>query len=108
MPAGAVAGGDAQPRGDEAARQLLAAHVLRVYGAGLLLRLKEYREHRLDTWLRLITRLIRFGVQLAFIGVAFSFVDDLGGWTKVNDEFFDPDNGSVARIESDAGVSTDK
>jgi sulfate/thiosulfate transport system substrate-binding protein len=35
-------------------------------------------------------------------------IDDLGGWTKVNDEFFDPDKGSVAAIESDAGVSTDK
>jgi sulfate/thiosulfate transport system substrate-binding protein len=35
-------------------------------------------------------------------------IDDLGGWTKVNDEFFDPDKGSVAQIESDAGVSTDK
>lgn len=56
-------------------------HVSRVYGEGLLLRLKAYREHRLDTWLALITRLVRFGVQLAFIGVAFSFVDTLGGWT---------------------------
>ena len=35
-------------------------------------------------------------------------IDDLGGWTKVNDEFFDPDNGSVAKIEEDAGVSTAK
>jgi sulfate transport system substrate-binding protein len=35
-------------------------------------------------------------------------IDSLGGWTKVNDEFFDPDKGSVAKIESDAGVSTDK
>jgi sulfate transport system substrate-binding protein len=35
-------------------------------------------------------------------------IDDLGGWTKVNDEFFDPEKGSVAAIESDAGVSTDK
>jgi len=25
-------------------------------------------------------------------------VDDLGGWSKVNDELFDPDNGSVAKI----------
>jgi sulfate/thiosulfate transport system substrate-binding protein len=35
-------------------------------------------------------------------------IDSLGGWTRVNDEFFDPDKGSVAKIESDAGVSTDK
>jgi sulfate transport system substrate-binding protein len=35
-------------------------------------------------------------------------IRDLGGWSKVNDEFFDPDKGSVAKIESDAGVSTDK
>jgi sulfate/thiosulfate transport system substrate-binding protein len=35
-------------------------------------------------------------------------IDDLGGWSKVNDEFFDPDKGSVARIEQAAGVSTAK
>jgi sulfate transport system substrate-binding protein len=35
-------------------------------------------------------------------------IDDLGGWSKVNDQFFDPDTGSVAAIENDAGVSTDK
>ncbi|WP_028058710.1 sulfate ABC transporter substrate-binding protein [Candidatus Solirubrobacter pratensis] len=35
-------------------------------------------------------------------------IDDLGGWTKVNDEFFDPDKGTFAKIESEAGVSTDK
>jgi sulfate/thiosulfate transport system substrate-binding protein len=31
-----------------------------------------------------------------------------GGWSKVNDEFFDPDNGSVAKIEQGLGVSTEK
>ncbi len=35
-------------------------------------------------------------------------IRDLGGWSKVNDEFFDPDKGSVAKIEADAGVSTAK
>ena len=35
-------------------------------------------------------------------------IDDLGGWTKVNDELFDPDKGSIAKIEEDAGVSTAK
>ena len=35
-------------------------------------------------------------------------IDDLGGWSRVNDEFFDPDNGSVAKIEQDLGVSTAK
>jgi sulfate/thiosulfate-binding protein len=35
-------------------------------------------------------------------------IDDLGGWTKVNDTFFDPDKGSIAQIENEAGVSTDK
>jgi sulfate/thiosulfate transport system substrate-binding protein len=35
-------------------------------------------------------------------------IDDLGGWTKVNTEFFDPTNGSVAKIEQDLGVSTAK
>jgi sulfate/thiosulfate-binding protein len=32
-------------------------------------------------------------------------IDEFGGWSKVNDEFFDP-NGSVAEIEKDLGVST--
>jgi ABC-type sulfate transport system substrate-binding protein len=35
-------------------------------------------------------------------------IDDLGGWSKVNDEMFDPDKGSIAKIEEDAGVSTAK
>jgi sulfate transport system substrate-binding protein len=35
-------------------------------------------------------------------------IRDLGGWSKVDDEFFDPDTGSVAKIEEDAGVSTAK
>ena len=35
-------------------------------------------------------------------------IDDLGGWSKVNDQFFDPDNGSVGKIEQAAGVSTAK
>jgi sulfate/thiosulfate transport system substrate-binding protein len=35
-------------------------------------------------------------------------IDDLGGWSKINDEFFDPDKGSVAKIEEAAGVSTAK
>ena len=35
-------------------------------------------------------------------------IRDLGGWSKVNDEFFDPDKGSVAAIEQAAGVSTAK
>jgi sulfate/thiosulfate-binding protein len=35
-------------------------------------------------------------------------IDDLGGWAKVNDELFDPEKGSIAKIEEDAGVSTAK
>src|SRR4051794_30420719 len=35
-------------------------------------------------------------------------IDDLGGWSKVNDDFFDPEKGSVAKIEQDLGVSTAK
>jgi sulfate/thiosulfate transport system substrate-binding protein len=35
-------------------------------------------------------------------------IRELGGWDKVNTEFFDPDKGSVARIEQSAGVSTAK
>jgi sulfate/thiosulfate transport system substrate-binding protein len=35
-------------------------------------------------------------------------IDDVGGWTKVNDELFDPEKGAIAEIESDAGVSTAK
>ena len=30
----------------------------------------------------------------------------IGGWEKANSEFFDPENGSVANIEKDLGVST--
>jgi len=33
-------------------------------------------------------------------------IQDLGGWSKVNDELFDPEDGSVAKIEEKAGVST--
>jgi sulfate/thiosulfate-binding protein len=33
-------------------------------------------------------------------------IDKFGGWDKVNDEFFDETNGSVAKIEQDLGVST--
>ncbi len=33
-------------------------------------------------------------------------IASLGGWEKVNAEFFDPENGSVAKIEEDLGVST--
>jgi sulfate transport system substrate-binding protein len=35
-------------------------------------------------------------------------IQDLGGWSKVNDELFDPEEGSVAKIEEEAGVSTAK
>jgi sulfate transport system substrate-binding protein len=35
-------------------------------------------------------------------------IDKLGGWSSVNDKFFDPDNGIVAKIEKDLGVSTSK
>jgi sulfate transport system substrate-binding protein len=35
-------------------------------------------------------------------------IRDLGGWSKVNDEFFDVEKGSVAKIEEAAGVSTAK
>jgi sulfate/thiosulfate-binding protein len=33
-------------------------------------------------------------------------IASLGGWEKANAEFFDPETGSVAEIESDLGVST--
>jgi sulfate/thiosulfate transport system substrate-binding protein len=35
-------------------------------------------------------------------------IEDLGGWESVNDEFFDVENGSIAKIEEEAGVSTAK
>ena len=35
-------------------------------------------------------------------------IESLGGWSKLNDELFDPDTGSIAKIEQDAGVSTSK
>lgn len=34
-------------------------------------------------------------------------IDDLGGWDKVTDEFFDTENGSVAAIEANLGVATE-
>jgi sulfate transport system substrate-binding protein len=35
-------------------------------------------------------------------------IDQLGGWTAVTTEFFDPTKGSVAKIEQSNGVSTSK
>jgi sulfate transport system substrate-binding protein len=35
-------------------------------------------------------------------------IEDLGGWAKVTDQFFDPQRGSVANIEQSLGVSTAK
>ena len=35
-------------------------------------------------------------------------ITKFGGWDKVNTDFFDPDNCSVAKIEQDLGVSTAK
>ena len=35
-------------------------------------------------------------------------IEDLGGWEKVNDEMFDIEGGSIAKIEEEAGVSTAK
>ncbi|HEY4276873.1 MAG TPA: sulfate ABC transporter substrate-binding protein [Conexibacter sp.] len=35
-------------------------------------------------------------------------IEDLGGWDRVNDEFFDLDNGSITKLEENAGVSTAK
>jgi len=34
-------------------------------------------------------------------------IQDFGGWGTVKDEFFDPENGVVAKIEMSLGVSTD-
>jgi sulfate/thiosulfate-binding protein len=36
-----------------------------------------------------------------------STIQDFGGWSTVKDEFFDPENGIVAKIETELGVSTD-
>ena len=33
-------------------------------------------------------------------------ITELGGWSKVNEDLFDPEKGSIAKIEEDAGVST--
>jgi sulfate/thiosulfate-binding protein len=35
-------------------------------------------------------------------------IDDLGGWTKVTKDFFDPEGGLVTKIEQGLGVSTAK
>lgn len=32
-------------------------------------------------------------------------IDDLGGWTKVNDELFDPEKGTIAKLEEATGLS---
>jgi sulfate/thiosulfate-binding protein len=34
-------------------------------------------------------------------------IEDLGGWGEVNDTLFDPDKGSITKIETEAGVSTE-
>ena len=33
-------------------------------------------------------------------------IDYLGGWTKVEKQFFDPSTGSITKIEQAAGVPT--
>lgn len=33
-------------------------------------------------------------------------IEDIGGWEKLNAELFDPETGSIAKIEEEAGVST--
>lgn len=33
-------------------------------------------------------------------------IADIGGWTKVDDNLFDPTKGAISKIEQDAGVST--
>jgi len=35
-------------------------------------------------------------------------IDDLGGWSTVNKEFFDPEGGVMASINSDQGFPTEK
>ena len=35
-------------------------------------------------------------------------IEKFGGWSKVNDAYFDPEKGSIAKIEDSAGVSTAK
>ena len=35
-------------------------------------------------------------------------IEEVGGWDKVNAEMFDPEKGSIAKIEEEAGVSTAK
>ena len=35
-------------------------------------------------------------------------IDYLGGWKKVNKEFFEPETGLVTKIEQSLGVSTSK
>ena len=34
-------------------------------------------------------------------------IEEFGGWGEVATEFFDPENGSVAAIEEELGVSTE-
>lgn len=59
----------------------MLGHLLHLYGVSITLRLKRYAQYRVDAWLQLGMRLVRFGLQLAFLGIAFSFVDRLGDWS---------------------------
>jgi len=35
-------------------------------------------------------------------------IDKLGGWSKVNDRFFDPQKGVLVDVEKSKGVATEK
>ena len=54
---------------------------LTLYLDAIVLRAKALAEFRTSAWLWVFMRILRFGLQLSFIGVVFTLVDNLGGWT---------------------------
>ena len=54
---------------------------LALYPDAIALRAKALAEFRTSAWIWVSMRILRFGLQLSFIGVMFTLVDELGGWT---------------------------
>ena len=57
------------------------AGIVRLYLHGVLTQIKVPAQYRGDTWVAIVSILIWRGLRVGFIGIAFSFIADLGGWT---------------------------
>ncbi|MCY3939380.1 MAG: ABC-2 family transporter protein [Chloroflexi bacterium] len=55
--------------------------IVRLYLHGVLTQIKVPAQYRGDTWVAIVSILIWRGLRVGFIGIAFSFIADLGGWT---------------------------